>query len=93
LAEGTRALVDAGAEFGVWHLAADGECTWAELAEAVFAEAGVACRVRRITSVELGARAPRPAYSVLRSEKGAPALPHWRDGLRACLRELGRTAL
>jgi hypothetical protein len=26
---------------------------------------------------------------VLRSEKGAPALPHWREGLRDCLRRLG----
>jgi hypothetical protein len=25
---------------------------------------------------------------VLRSEKGAPELPHWRDGLRACLARL-----
>ena len=38
---------------------------------------------------EFGARAPRPAYSVLRSEKGAPELPHWREGLRECLRRLG----
>ena len=35
--------------------------------------------------------APRPAYSVLRSERaGAPQLPHWREGLRACLAEMGR---
>ena len=53
------------------------------------AEAGLDCRVRRITSAEFGARAPRPAYSVLRSEKGAPRLPHWREGLRACLAALG----
>jgi dTDP-4-dehydrorhamnose reductase len=89
LAEATRTLVAANASFGVWHLAADGDCTWAELAEAVFAEAGLECRVRRITSAEFGARAPRPAYSVLRSEKGAPELPHWREGLRACLAALG----
>jgi dTDP-4-dehydrorhamnose reductase len=89
LAEGTRTLVDGEAAFGVWHLAAEGECTWAELAEAVFEEAGLDCRVRRITFAEFGARAPRPAYSVLRSEKGAPTLPHWRDGLRACLDALG----
>jgi hypothetical protein len=25
---------------------------------------------------------------VLRSEKGAPELPHWREGLRACLARL-----
>jgi dTDP-4-dehydrorhamnose reductase len=89
LAEATRTLVAANASFGVWHLAAGGDCTWAELAEAVFAEAGLDCRVRRITSAEFGARAPRPAYSVLRSEKGAPELPHWREGLRACLAALG----
>ena len=85
LAEATRQLVDGGADFGLWHLAAAGDCTWADLAEAIFAEAGLPCRVRRITTAELGARAPRPAYSVLRSEKGAPELPHWREGLRACL--------
>jgi dTDP-4-dehydrorhamnose reductase len=75
-------------EPGIWHLAAGGEATWADFAEAIFEEAGVACRVRRITTAELGRPAPRPAYSVLRSEKGAPALPHWRDGLRACLARL-----
>lgn len=85
LAAATQALVDRGAEFGVWHLAAAGECTWADFAEAIFAEAGLACRVRRITTAEFGAAAPRPANSVLRSEKGAPVLPHWRQGLRACL--------
>ncbi|MDH5334596.1 MAG: dTDP-4-dehydrorhamnose reductase [Thermoleophilia bacterium] len=85
LAEATRSLVDAGAPFGVWHVAADGDCTWAELAEAIFAEAGVRCRVRRVTTAELGRPAPRPACSVLRSEKGAPRLPHWREGLRDCL--------
>ncbi len=76
---------------GTWHLAADGDCTWADFAEAIFAEAGLTCRVRRISSAELGRPAPRPAYSVLRSERpGAPRLPHWRDGLRDCLERLGR---
>jgi dTDP-4-dehydrorhamnose reductase len=73
---------------GVYHVAASGDCTWADFAEAIFAEAGLPTRVRRITSAEFAARAPRPAYSVLRSEKGAPTLPHWREGLRACLERL-----
>jgi dTDP-4-dehydrorhamnose reductase len=89
LADATRALVDANAAFGVWHLAADGDCTWADFAEAIFEEAGLDCRVRRIATAELGRPAPRPAYSVLRSERpGAPVLPHWREGLRACLERL-----
>jgi dTDP-4-dehydrorhamnose reductase len=88
LAAGVRELL--GRPAGLWHLAADGDCTWADFAEAIFEEAGLDCRVRRITSAELGRPAPRPAYSVLRSERaGAPQLPHWRDGLRTCLERLG----
>ena len=89
LAAATRELVEGGHPYGIWHVAASGDCTWAELAEAIFEEAGLSCRVRRITSAEFGARAPRPALSILRSEKGAPVLPHWREGLRACLDALG----
>ena len=37
-----------------------GDCTWADFAEAIFEEAGLDCRVRRITTAEFGARAPRP---------------------------------
>ena len=86
LAEATKEVVRL--PHGVYHLAAAGECTWADFAEAIFDEAGLATRVRRITTAEYGARAPRPAYSVLRSEKGAPELPHWREGLRECLSRL-----
>ena len=83
LAEATRQVLHL--PYGVYHVAAEGDCTWADFAEAIFEEAGLETRVRRITTAEYGARAPRPAYSVLRSEKGAPELPHWREGLRACL--------
>jgi dTDP-4-dehydrorhamnose reductase len=87
LAAATRELVEL--PRGLWHVAAGGDCTWAEFAEAIFEEAEIDCRVRRITTAELGRPAPRPAYSVLRSERaGAPVLPHWRDGLLACLERL-----
>jgi dTDP-4-dehydrorhamnose reductase len=75
--------------YGVYHVAAGGDCTWAEFAEAIFADAGIDCRVRRIPTSDYPLRAERPAYSVLRSEKGAPQLPHWREGLRECLARLG----
>ena len=89
LAAATRELVDADRPRGVWHLAAAGDCTWAEFAEAIFEAAGVECRVRRISTAEFGRPAPRPAYSVLRSERvDQPELPHWRDGLAACLARL-----
>jgi dTDP-4-dehydrorhamnose reductase len=87
LAEATSRLIEL--PYGTYHVAAEGDCTWAELAEAVFEEANLDCRVRRITTAELGRPAARPANSVLRSERGAPTLPHWREGLRACLERLG----
>ena len=80
LAAATRQILSL--PFGVYHVAADGEASWADFAEAIFEEAGLDTRVRRISAAELGRPAPRPAYSVLRSEKGAPTLPHWREGLR-----------
>jgi dTDP-4-dehydrorhamnose reductase len=89
LAAATRELLEHDASYGVWHLAAEADCTWAEFAEAIFSDANVACEVARISSAEYGAPAPRPAYSVLRSEHAAaPRLPPWRDGLRRCLEEL-----
>jgi dTDP-4-dehydrorhamnose reductase len=91
LAEATKELLEL--PHGVWHVAAEGECSWADFAEAIFEEAGLACRVRRISSLDWPAKATRPAYSVLRSEKpGAPVLPHWRDGLRAALERIARSA-
>jgi dTDP-4-dehydrorhamnose reductase len=83
-AEATQQIVQL--PYGLYHVAAAGDCTWAEFAEAIFEEAGIDCRVRRISTEELDRPAPRPAYSVLRSEKPeTPRLPHWREGLRACL--------
>jgi dTDP-4-dehydrorhamnose reductase len=88
LAAAVRVLLDL--PYGRWHLSADGDCTWAEFAEAIFETAGIDCRVRRITTAALGRPAPRPAYSVLQSERpDTPTLPHWRQGLGACLARLG----
>ena len=87
LARATRQVLEL--PYGTYHVAAAGECSWAEFAEAIVEEAGLDATVRRISTAEFGARAPRPAYSVLRSERGAPELPHWRDGLRECLARLG----
>ena len=87
LAAAVRELLDL--PRGLWHLSAAGDCTWAGFAEAIFEDARLDCRVRPISTAELGRPAPRPAYSVLRSERpSAPVLPQWREGLRACLERL-----
>jgi dTDP-4-dehydrorhamnose reductase len=78
---------------GVVHLAASGECSWCDFARAVIEagarESGVAIpRVRAITTAEYPTPAPRPSYSVLRSERDAPVLPSWQDGLTSFMTEL-----
>ena len=84
LAEAVREVVRC--PQGLYHVAADGDCTWADFAEAIFAEAGVRCRVTPVSSAQLARPAARPSYSVLRSARGeTPRLPHWRAGLRDCL--------
>ena len=67
---------------GVYHAAGAGSVTWAGLAAAVFEEAGLDCRVRPITTAELGRPAPRPALSALAvTRPGAPRLRPWREAL------------
>jgi dTDP-4-dehydrorhamnose reductase len=78
---------------GVVHLAASGECSWCDFARAVIEagarESGVAIpRIRAITTAEYPTPAPRPSYSVLRSERDAPVLPSWQDGLSSFMTEL-----
>jgi dTDP-4-dehydrorhamnose reductase len=68
---------------GIVHVAGAGACSWYELAVETIAVAGLACDVRRGRTADLGRPAPRPAYSVLGTERGeaVPRLPPWREGL------------
>jgi dTDP-4-dehydrorhamnose reductase len=77
---------------GIRHVAGAGECSWYDLAAAAFAATGASVDLGRGRTADLGRAAPRPAYSVLRSEHpDTPVLPPWQDGLNAYL-ELGVTA-
>jgi dTDP-4-dehydrorhamnose reductase len=69
---------------GIVHVAAAGQCSWYEFAGAIVEAGGLACEVRPSRTADLERPAPRPAYSVLRSERAeTPTLPDWREGLAA----------
>ncbi len=73
-------------ERGIFHGAGAGRCSWHELATDALRAAGVACEVAPVTSDHFRRPAPRPAFSVLGSERDDPiVLPDWRDGVRAYL--------
>ncbi len=80
-----QALVDLAGERapGVLHVAAAGQCSWFEFAREIVARAGLECDVKPGRTAALARPAPRPAYSVLGTERGpdAPRLPDWRRGL------------
>jgi dTDP-4-dehydrorhamnose reductase len=89
VAQATVDLINAGAS-GTFHATNAGATTWRQLAEEVFRIAGLSVRVKPITSAEFGAKARRPAYSVLdcgRLERmlGRP-MPDWRNAVERYLR-------
>jgi dTDP-4-dehydrorhamnose reductase len=74
---------------GIFHGAGAGSCSWYELTLEAFDAAGVDCRVLPTTSSQFVRPAPRPAYSVLGSEREHPiVLPPWQEGVRAHLAAL-----
>ncbi len=75
---------------GVYHMTGGGQCSWYEFAAEIFRLAGIQVHLKKTTSEEFKAPAPRPAYSVLANTR-APEIkmPHWSEGLVECLTELG----
>ncbi|MDR6224301.1 dTDP-4-dehydrorhamnose reductase [Desmospora profundinema] len=90
LAQGLLQLLER-EDRGVFHMAGNGSCSWHEFAEAVLEEAGICHTVIPITSNELKRSAPRPACSILRTERDHP-LPHWREGLIAFMQSPHKTS-
>jgi dTDP-4-dehydrorhamnose reductase len=77
-----------GGRSGVYHAAGSGSCSWHGFASRIFEAAGVACRALPGRTAELGRPAPRPAHSVLVSEReDAVRLPDWQAALDEYLAE------
>ena len=75
-----------GEDFGLHHIAGGGHCSWYEFALEIFKQTGVDCRVLSCTTDEFPRPAPRPAYSVLGTERErALHLPDWHEGLAGYL--------
>ncbi len=81
---------------GVYHMCGEGEATWADLAEAAFAESarlgGPSARVERIPSSAYPTPAKRPANSRLDCAKleevFGVVLPDWRASVKACVAQI-----
>jgi dTDP-4-dehydrorhamnose reductase len=82
-----KALVDFASTpqppLGLVHLAAEEQCSWFQFATEILRRANAGATVKPCSTEEFPRPARRPAFSVLRSERGdyVPHLPSWRDGL------------
>lgn len=90
LANAVVPLIDSG-RFGLYHLTSAGSCTWFEFASAIFDLAALKVERSPVTSVEYGAAARRPAYSVLSNRRyeslGFAPMRPWREALATYLTE------
>ncbi len=71
---------------GLVHLAGGGSVSWNGFAKEIFRQAEVDCDVQPASSEQMARPAPRPAFSVLASERPEVLpMPDWRDGLAGYL--------
>jgi dTDP-4-dehydrorhamnose reductase len=72
--------------YGLYHMTNTGSCSWYEFAREIFRVAGMDVEVIPVKSSEFGAKALRPAYSVLDNvnlrKAGIKDMRHWKEALR-----------
>jgi dTDP-4-dehydrorhamnose reductase len=80
--------------YGLYHITNAGQCSWYEFAAQIFRLAGLAPDLSPTTTAAFGAKAKRPAFSVLAHDHlaalGADDLPLWPEALAAYLKAIGR---
>jgi dTDP-4-dehydrorhamnose reductase len=79
-------------DYGIYHIANDGYCTWYEFAKAVIELSGSDCDLVPVPHTEYPTRAIRPRWSGLSSQKGMENRS-WREALRVYIAELARDVL
>lgn len=73
------------AEYGVYHMTNEGECTWFEFAQEIFRIADLHPDLKPCKTGTFGEKVARPKYSVLDNHhlrtQGISEMPHWKDSL------------
>jgi len=87
-----KAFLDQGVtQYGIYHCAGKGLCSWHELAVEAIARCGLACETIPIRNIDYPAKCQRPLYSALDTSKlnRLYAMPSWQDALNEYLQLKG----
>ncbi len=88
--QATRRILEA-RRFGVYHVAGAGYCSWYEFAKTALEFSRIPADIQPIKYADFGSAVRRPMFSALEShamkKARIPALPDWKEGLRAFVRE------
>jgi dTDP-4-dehydrorhamnose reductase len=92
IARQIRHMVEQGAEHGLYHVTAQGSCSWYRFCREIFKIRGINTPLHRAGPGEFAGGVQRPKYSVLHNGRltaqGLDVMPDWKDGLREYLDEL-----
>ncbi len=79
--------------YGLYHMTNEGRCTWFEFASAIFELIDRPVEITAVDTAAFGAKARRPAFSVLENKRaksiGLTDFSEWREALQAYLRKRG----
>jgi dTDP-4-dehydrorhamnose reductase len=70
--------------YGLYHISAEGQCSWYEFARQIFEIVGLKVDLRPVSTREFASSVRRPAFSVLSKAKlnsKGISMPAWQDGL------------
>ena len=82
-------MIESDAKYGLYHVTAEGSCSWYEFAEEIFEVTKPKVKFNRAAPGEFAVKVNRPEYSVLENkclkDQGINIMRHWKEGLRTYL--------
>lgn len=77
---------------GLYHYCSEGKISWYEFAGEIFRQSGIEVKLKAVKSTEFSAKAKRPAFSLLSTQKISDIpginIPEWKEALNHLLNQL-----
>lgn len=85
IAQQIHHMITKKAEYGTYHISAEGSCSWYEFTKEIFRIKNNGVKVNKALPGEFSGGVQRPSYSVMENkhlkDQGINIVPHWKDGL------------